>query len=347
MRYKFRFFSSFRYYATHQYFLSKRSLYLVLWKITDGQKGLAEILQWLGNIQARAPNSPVIIVGTHFDAVGETFSAEKAEELQQIIREKFIAIPDAEKIGLPRVIDSIEISCKTMHNIRLLANIIYDTAFMLRSPGSKEPLLLQKIPASYIALEDIVNVISCNLKAADMDPVLDAENYRKLVTEEMRLHNYKSFRDSSELNQATMFLHDNGVILHYDDATLRDYYFLDPQWLCDMLAHVVTVREINPFARTGIMKLDDLNLLFRHNNKQQAGSIGTNRSYIVSLLNKFEVALTWDSRTLLIPSLLPQNEEVSPNVGTVVKVNTFETNYLILLRCQVVKFLDFPTFTWS
>lgn len=63
-----------------------------------------------------------------------------------------------------------------------------------------------------------------------------------------------------------MFLHDNGVVLHYDDATLRDFYFLDPQWLCDMLAHVVTVREINPFARTGVMKLEDLQLLFRNTN---------------------------------------------------------------------------------
>jgi len=60
-----------------------------------------------------------------------------------------------------------------------------------------------------------------------------------------------------------MFLHDNGVLLHYDDATLRDLYFLDPQWLCDMLAHVVTVREINPFARTGVMKLEDLQHVFK------------------------------------------------------------------------------------
>ena len=51
------------YYATHQYFLSKRSLYIVVWKITDGEKGVNEIQQWLINIQARAPNSPVVIVG--------------------------------------------------------------------------------------------------------------------------------------------------------------------------------------------------------------------------------------------------------------------------------------------
>lgn len=73
-----------------------------------------------------------------------------------------------------------------------------------------------------------------------------------------------------------------------------------------MLAHVVTIREINPFAQTGIMKLDDLKHIFK------ASSIGCidARSYIVNLLNKFEVALTWDSRTLLIPSLLPTEEDV-------------------------------------
>lgn len=39
------------YYATHQYFLSKRSLYLVVWKLTDGEKGIEELHQWLISIQ--------------------------------------------------------------------------------------------------------------------------------------------------------------------------------------------------------------------------------------------------------------------------------------------------------
>uniref|UniRef100_A0A182SPL2 non-specific serine/threonine protein kinase n=1 Tax=Anopheles maculatus TaxID=74869 RepID=A0A182SPL2_9DIPT len=293
------------YYATHQYFLSKRSLYLVLWRIIDGRRGLAEVLQWLGNIQARAPNSPVIIVGTHYDAVGETLPAKKAEELQQIIRDRFIAVSDAEKIGLPRVLDSIEVSCRTGHNIKLLAGLIYDTAFSLRPPGCKEPLLYQRVPASYLALEDVVANIAASLRQHGADPVLDADRYRQTVTHEMQLRGLKGFRDWSELNQATMFLHDNGVLLHYDDATLRDLYFLDPQWLCDMLAHVVTVREINPFARTGVMKMDDLQHVF----KSSCLGSNNNRGYIVSLLNKFEVALSWDARTLLIPSLLPTEED--------------------------------------
>lgn len=69
------------------------------------------------------------------------------------------------------------------------------------------------------------------------------------------------YSDAAELQQAVMFLHENGVLLHYNDTTLRDFYFLDPQWLCDILAQVVTIKEINPFVKNGVMKVDDINHL--------------------------------------------------------------------------------------
>lgn len=40
-------------------------------------------------------------------------------------------------------------------------------------------------------------------------------------------------------------------MLHYDDPALCDLYFIDPQWLCTMLACVVTVQEKNPFQKNG------------------------------------------------------------------------------------------------
>ena len=50
--------------------------------------------------------------------------------------------------------------------------------------------------------------------------------------------------------QAIRFLHETGVVLHYEDAATRlnEYYILDPEWLCRMMAQVITVREINPFV---------------------------------------------------------------------------------------------------
>lgn len=316
------------YYSTHQYFLSKRSLYLVVWKMIDGDKAVEGIQQWLVNIQARAPNAPVIIVGTHYDQVKEFFPPFYSQELQQIIREKFINVIDADKRGLPRVIDSIEVSTKTRHNIKHLCNLIYDTVFDIRCPGSKERLLEQKIPATYIALEEVVNYLAVDRISRGRDPVLRTEEYRKQVMDELLRRFKVQFRDVAELNQATAFLHDNGVLLHYEDATLKDLYFLDPQWLCDILAHVVTVREINPYAKNGIMSTDDLKHLFKG-----SCALSDAKSYIVNLLNKFEVALTWDSRTLLIPSLLPTEKSMlSGATGTDVRVKVHVIPLLLLCR---------------
>lgn len=284
------------YYATHQYFLSKRSIYLVVWKITDGEKGVEGLHSWLLNIQSRAPNSPVIIIGTHFDLVKEYYPPFFSSDLQKSIRERYMAdCVDADKRGLPRVLASVEVSTKTRHNIRLLANIIYETAVEMRTAGNKDRLLEQKVPATYLALEEVVSSLAYERKAAGAEPVLHTEQYRTEVVRLMKERHSLAFRDFSELQQATRFLHENGVMLHYEDANLKDLYFLDPQWLCDVLAHVVTIREINPYAKNGIMKTEHLLQLFK--NSKSAPLDVTN--YLISLLNKFELALTWDNRTLV------------------------------------------------
>ncbi|CAG9574165.1 unnamed protein product [Danaus chrysippus] len=297
------------YYATHQYFLSRRSLYLVLWKVTDGRAGLAGALQWLRSIQARAPGSPVIMVGTHYDQVSnsQSYDSESPATLQRLIRGAIMAAPDADKLGLPKVMDSIEVSCSSRHNIKILADIIYSVAFSVKPPGSKEPLLEQRVPATYLALEECVHAL-----AERAEPVLRRDEYRRLVTQYMQQRNLRTFRDAAELHQATMFLHENGVLLHYDDATLKELYFLNPQWLCDVLAHVVTVREINPFATNGIMRVEDLSLVFKSSPVLGGGEEA--RSLAVSLLNKFELALCWDARSLLVPPLLPAAEPRQPQL---------------------------------
>lgn len=64
-------------------------------------------------------------------------------------------VPDADKKGLPRVVDTIFVSCKTRQNIRALCNLLYRTAYDIRAAGCKERLLEQKVPASYLALEKV------------------------------------------------------------------------------------------------------------------------------------------------------------------------------------------------
>jgi len=64
---------------------------------------------------------------------------------------------------------------------------------------------------------------------------------------------------------ATRFLHENGVLLHYNDQLrgLNHLYFIDPSWVCDLIATLVTIRERNPFIMDGVMKMKDLELVLR------------------------------------------------------------------------------------
>ena len=57
------------YYATHQCFLSQRSLYVLVWDVREEEVGIEGLRPWLNNLQTRVPRSRVIIVGTHLDQV--------------------------------------------------------------------------------------------------------------------------------------------------------------------------------------------------------------------------------------------------------------------------------------
>ena len=50
------------YYATHQCFISRRSLYLAVWDITHGIRGAEELRPWLLNIQVQS-----LHYNTHID----------------------------------------------------------------------------------------------------------------------------------------------------------------------------------------------------------------------------------------------------------------------------------------
>jgi len=54
------------YHATHQFFLTNRSLFLLAW---DAQMGFeaGQLYYWLDTLTALAPDSPVLLVATHID----------------------------------------------------------------------------------------------------------------------------------------------------------------------------------------------------------------------------------------------------------------------------------------
>lgn len=59
------------YYNTHQFFLTGRSIYFLVWNIRLGHEH-AGLHFWLNSITCHAPKAPIFVVGTHCDQVNSS-----------------------------------------------------------------------------------------------------------------------------------------------------------------------------------------------------------------------------------------------------------------------------------
>ncbi|UJR21881.1 hypothetical protein I4U23_024954 [Adineta vaga] len=287
------------FHSIYQYFFTRRTLYLICWKMTEYDQNehiFDTIHNILINIQTVAPGSSVIIVGTHHDQIVKLKNYRQlSDNFQSLIYQQFIDTSQSEKLGYPKVLDSIEISCKTGHNIKQLCTLIYDIAGQLLAPNNKDQTIFQqRIPAKYIYLEEALEDYRLNKKSS----ILNDKQYQEWI-KDISIH--VQFRDSVDVQQGTKWLHENGVILHFEDTLLSNYYFLDPQYLAELLAQSIAHEQTNGLARHGLMKINELPNTFQETNV----FVKNNISILLPLLQKFDLAITWDNQHLIFPPLLP------------------------------------------
>ena len=284
------------YYATHQCFLSPRSLYLLLFNLKDKEKGVEELKPWLNNIALRAPRSCVIIIGTHLDEVA---SEEEREEVDVLLHK--VGILAESYNNKLQIVEVMPVGLKNrIENIGLLKEAIYNHAANYKTRAGVH-IMGQKIPASYHALDKQLEVVQQEVRQGFREPIMHSEEFATMVQQ----MNLADIQDEEELKTATLFLTDVGSLLHYDDRShnLHELYFVDPRWLCDMMSKVVTIKERNPFVKNGILYSKDIPLLF----KDEKFPWKYFEQYL-TLLDRFEIALLLDNRRVLIPSMLPEDQ---------------------------------------
>jgi Leucine-rich repeat (LRR) protein/serine/threonine protein kinase/ankyrin repeat protein len=304
------------YYATHQCFLTQRSINLVLWSLKDGIKGIENLASWLCNIEACAPGSPVLIVGTHLDAVdsGDKYFKELIDELER----RYISNHPP---YFPNVVDHVEVALENkLRNVGKLQKKIIKVACEMGYPCKKryhhnvpkeiidhKPLLQQNFPSSYLWLEETVTKLKEERDNENRPPVIDTKEFLKTLKEQVSsgeggIGAKRLTENKEELEHATRFLHDNGVLMnYYKEPLLKNLYFIDPKWLCRMAAKVVGLKESSPFIRNGVLHISDLQQLYQGNEFPHHL-----HSVYIALLEKFEVALRIGGEKLLIPSVLPE-----------------------------------------
>ena len=289
------------YYAMHQCFLSRRSMYLLLWNVKHGREGIRELKPWLDNLCLRAPRSCVLIVGTHLDEVKDDERAMVDKLLMEVgeLAETYspkLHIPEVLAVGL----------MNRLENIELLREAIYNQATSYKEKGSL-PVMGQEIPVSYFRLFKELEKIQEDVHNEKREPVMHYDEFKHLV-QQLKLPDICT---DDELRTASIFLNEVGTILHYDDRShsLNELYFIDPRWLCDMISKVVTVHERNPFVKNGILHSQDIPKLFR-----DSRMLWKYFEQYVTLLDRFEVALPLDNRRILIPSMLPEERPTDANL---------------------------------
>lgn len=187
------------YHTTHQFFMTQRSLYLLVWN-ARGDTEQARLDYWLRNIQVLAPDSPVILVATHVEERPLDFNFHRFKE------------------AYPQIVGHVGVSNKFGTGIDKLKSIIVQETLSLELMGEKWPktwrsteLILGKLDKYFLNHEKFVEICIENGVA---DPI--SQN-----TLGAYLHDLGK------------------LIYFQDDDALADFIILKPNWLTRAISKVL------------------------------------------------------------------------------------------------------------
>jgi internalin A len=195
------------YHATHQFFLTDRSLFLLLWNARLGwEQGKLEY--WLDIIKSRAPESPVLLVTTHADA------SERPVDLplDDLMRE------------YPKLVGNLIIDNETRTGIdRLCTELAQQTADL--------PLMGAEWPTAWLEAADAVKALP--------DKHITPEHMWQLMTE-------AGVEDTAQQRYIAIAMHALGDILYYgDDPELEQTVVLRPEWVNEYISLVLDSNTVD------------------------------------------------------------------------------------------------------
>ena len=222
------------YYTTHQFFLSDRALYIVVWNIAKKEED-SRVEYWLKSINARAPDAPVLIVATHLD--DPICTKEYIDETVKALETKYCPqFPNIQGIHM--------ISCTDLTGIQQLDLWIQAIVVM-------QPYMGEQIPKSFMELEKLVK----EEKTKRIPPVVTWKEFS-------RMGFISNVKTADQLASAAGWLHNMGTIIYFQKHEgLNDIVILDPQWLTDVMSTIITTKH--GFVKGGVLNHSDLPQLWR------------------------------------------------------------------------------------
>ncbi len=194
------------YHSTHQFFLSKRSIYLLVWdaRIDKMMPNLASFDYWLRIVSLLSQNSPILVV------------QNKIDERTSLVAEKYM------QDYFPNIVGFCKVSAKEKTGIEELRNTIENEI-------NKLPHIGEKLPKVWIDIRDNLKQSNQNFIALD-EYLSECKNFGIDFDQALHLSNY---------------FHDLGTFLHFqDNDILRNIIFLNTEWATKAVYKIIDTKEV-------------------------------------------------------------------------------------------------------
>lgn len=300
--------------ATHQFFLSERSIYVLLVDAREDDETKVET--WLKHISASGGNSPVLVVINKIDENPSfELSRSRLNAKYPIIANRYFRVSCKKGTGIEDFIKSL----KSL----IPESELINTPFSVKWLKIKEMLENETSSSRY----------------------LDEKRFNDICDE-------KGVKDESSKQTLIQFLHDVGIVLHFKKLNLKNFFVLDPHWVTVGAYKVVNsklVHELN-----GIIHEDKIDYVlnveeekqeeYKSEKKRNFRYSGDEPRYIIDLMQQFELCHKHQNGFIFIADQLKkdQPQEFDAFNGDRVLKFIFEYDFLpkTVIKRLIVQLFD-------
>lgn len=308
--------------STHQFFMTKRSLYILVLEARKDEKSDDQVRSWMHKIKAFGGDSQVIIVVNKIDQ-NRSFSLDEST-----LRRDF-----------PQIKDIIRISCANEENCDAVKAALEEYI-------PKTELFNTEIDERWFPVKDELQ------NRTSKDYYLPEQEFETICSTQ-------GLTEESEQLSAVRFLNDLGMVLHFDGLKLTEFYVLDPYWVTSGVYRIIT-SDISA-QQKGIVDVEQLRSIINNPGNKPHKYVSTTEHrityspnevrYIADIMEKFKLCYYMDQgQKILIPDLLDKNtptEECEPFYTTTSRIaiiydyeylpNTILPRFIVEMRNDIHK----------
>ncbi|MGK7897168.1 MAG: COR domain-containing protein [Xenococcus sp. (in: cyanobacteria)] len=259
------------YHATHRFFLSRRSLYVL---VADNREDNTDFNYWLNIIELFAGNSPIMIVLNEKDDLQRKINASELrkqypESLKEILPVNFKTYEEKDKE-------------KRQQRLKLISQLISH----IEHNAVHLPLIGEPVPALWVDIRHAVEN--------------DARNYISLRDFDQICHEQKLTNDQ-DIKTLLGYFHDLGIVLHFaDNPLLRANVILKPAWATNAVYRIFDNDVIKD--KQGRFTRNDCSALWSDDQYKYMHDV------LIALMKNFRLIYEiGNTGNLIAPQMLPQD----------------------------------------